>query len=76
MMLRMALSKVLTAPGKDRIPGVTIVGLNKVRATIHIYPALSEANKYEAGVWKRNHAPKGLVVVRRSLPRLAQMVSS
>ncbi|MCK9395145.1 MAG: FAD-dependent oxidoreductase [Methylobacter sp.] len=72
--------KVLTAPGKDRILGVTIVGeqagdliaefvlamkhnigLNKLLGTIHIYPTLSEANKYAAGVWKRNHAPKGLL---------------
>lgn len=72
--------KVLTAPGRDRILGVTIVGeqagdliaefvlamkhnigLNKLLGTIHIYPTLSEANKYAAGVWKRNHAPKGLL---------------
>jgi pyruvate/2-oxoglutarate dehydrogenase complex dihydrolipoamide dehydrogenase (E3) component len=72
--------KVLTAPGKDRILGVTIVGeqagdliaefvlamkhnigLNKLLGTIHIYPTLSEANKYAAGVWKRNHTPKGLL---------------
>ncbi len=72
--------KVLTAPGKDRILGVTIVGeqagdliaefvlamkhnigLNKLLGTIHIYPTLSEANKYAAGVWKRNHVPKGLL---------------
>jgi len=72
--------KVLTAPGTDRILGVTIVGeqagdliaefvlamkhnigLNKLLGSIHIYPTLSEANKYVAGVWKRNHAPKGLL---------------
>ena len=72
--------KVLTAPGQDRILGVTIVGeqageliaefvlamkhnigLNKLLGTIHIYPTLSEANKYVAGVWKRNHVPKGLL---------------
>ncbi|MFZ2403874.1 MAG: FAD-dependent oxidoreductase, partial [Methylobacter sp.] len=72
--------KVLTAPGKDRVLGVTIVGeqagdliaefvlamkhnigLNKLLGTIHIYPTLAEANKYAAGVWKRNHAPKGLL---------------
>jgi len=72
--------KVLTAPGSDRILGVTIVGeqagdsiaefvlamkhnigLNKLLGTIHIYPTLSEANKYAAGVWKRNHVPKALL---------------
>jgi len=34
------------------------IGLNKILGTIHIYPTLAEANKYVAGVWKRNHAPK------------------
>jgi pyruvate/2-oxoglutarate dehydrogenase complex dihydrolipoamide dehydrogenase (E3) component/uncharacterized membrane protein YdjX (TVP38/TMEM64 family) len=72
--------KVLTAPGKDRILGATIVGehagdlivefiaamkhgigLNKILGTIHIYPTLAEANKYAAGVWKKAHAPQGLL---------------
>jgi pyruvate/2-oxoglutarate dehydrogenase complex dihydrolipoamide dehydrogenase (E3) component len=69
--------KVLTAPGKDRILGATIVGahagellaefvlamkhgigLNRLLGTIHIYPTMAEANKYAAGVWKREHAPQ------------------
>jgi pyruvate/2-oxoglutarate dehydrogenase complex dihydrolipoamide dehydrogenase (E3) component/uncharacterized membrane protein YdjX (TVP38/TMEM64 family) len=69
--------KVLTAPGKDRILGATIVGthageliaefvlamkhglgLNKILATIHVYPTWPEANKYAAGEWKRAHAPQ------------------
>ncbi|WP_077730214.1 FAD-dependent oxidoreductase [Methylocaldum sp. 14B] len=37
------------------------LGLNKVLATIHIYPTLAEANKYAAGVWKRAHAPEALL---------------
>lgn len=64
--------KVLTAKGKDRILGCTIVGssggelitefvsamkhnigLNKILGTIHIYPTMSEANKFAAGEWKR-----------------------
>jgi pyruvate/2-oxoglutarate dehydrogenase complex dihydrolipoamide dehydrogenase (E3) component/uncharacterized membrane protein YdjX (TVP38/TMEM64 family) len=72
--------KVLTAPGKDRILGATIVGdhageliaefvaamrhglgMNKILATIHIYPTLAEANKYAAGVWKKAHAPHRLL---------------
>jgi pyruvate/2-oxoglutarate dehydrogenase complex dihydrolipoamide dehydrogenase (E3) component/uncharacterized membrane protein YdjX (TVP38/TMEM64 family) len=72
--------KVLTVPGKDRILGVTIVGvhagdllaeyvlamkhglgLNKILGTIHTYPTLSEANKYAAGAWKRDHQPHGLL---------------
>ncbi len=32
-------------------------GLNKILGTIHIYPTLSEANKYAAGEWKRNNVP-------------------
>lgn len=72
--------KVLTAPGKDKILGVTIVGyhageliaeyisamkhklgLNKILGTIHIYPTLTEANKYAAGEWKKVHAPQGIL---------------
>lgn len=72
--------KILTAPGKDRILGATIVGehagdllaefvlamkhgigLNKLLGTIHIYPTLSEASKMAAGVWKRAHAPQGIL---------------
>jgi len=36
-------------------------GLNKILGTIHIYPTLVEANKYAAGVWKKAHAPQGLL---------------
>ncbi len=36
-------------------------GLNKILGTIHIYPTFAEANKYVAGVWKRNHAPQRLL---------------
>jgi len=37
------------------------IGLNKVLGTIHIYPTMAEANKYAAGVWKKAHAPQGLL---------------
>ena len=37
------------------------VGLNKILATIHIYPTLAEANKYVAGEWKRAHVPPTLL---------------
>ena len=69
--------KVLTAKGKDKVLGATIVGyhgsdlitefvtaikrgigLNKILGTIHIYPTVSEANKFAAGEWKRAHAPE------------------
>jgi len=36
-------------------------GLNKILGTIHIYPTLAEANKYAAGVWKKAHAPVGVL---------------
>jgi dihydrolipoamide dehydrogenase len=36
-------------------------GLNKILGTIHPYPTFSEANKYVAGVWKKNHAPEKLL---------------
>ena len=37
------------------------IGLNKILGTIHIYPTMAEANKYVAGVWKREHAPQGVL---------------
>jgi dihydrolipoamide dehydrogenase len=37
------------------------IGLNKILGTIHIYPTLAEANKYAAGVWKKAHAPQGVL---------------
>lgn len=37
------------------------LGLNKILGTIHIYPTLSEANKYTAGIWKKAHAPQWLL---------------
>jgi len=37
------------------------LGLNKILGTIHIYPTMAEANKYVAGVWKKEHAPQGVL---------------
>ena len=37
------------------------LGLNKILATIHTYPTMSEANKYIAGEWKRQHAPQRML---------------
>lgn len=37
------------------------LGLNKLLGTIHIYPTMAEANKYAAGIWKKNHQPKKLL---------------
>jgi dihydrolipoamide dehydrogenase len=37
------------------------LGLNKILGTIHIYPTMAEANKFAAGIWKKAHAPEGLL---------------
>jgi len=37
------------------------LGLNKILGTIHSYPTMSEANKYAAGVWKKQHAPQRIL---------------
>lgn len=34
------------------------MGLNKILGTIHAYPTWVEANKFAAGVWKKNNAPQ------------------
>lgn len=41
------------------------LGLDKILGTIHIYPTLAEANKLAAGVWKKSHAPQGLLKLLR-----------
>lgn len=38
------------------------LGLNKILATIHTYPTMSEANKYVAGEWKSQHAPQRILI--------------
>ncbi|MEX0729146.1 MAG: FAD-dependent oxidoreductase [Aquisalimonadaceae bacterium] len=45
------------------------IGMNKILGTIHIYPTLSEANKFAAGEWKKAHAPEGAL---RLLGRMHQ----
>jgi len=37
------------------------LGLNKILGTIHTYPTLAEANRYVAGVWKRQHKPERIL---------------
>ena len=37
------------------------LGLNQILGTNHTYPTLSEANKYVAGEWKRQHAPQRIL---------------
>lgn len=42
------------------------IGLNKILGTIHIYPTMSEANKYVAGEWKRaNVSPTTLKLLEK-----------
>jgi pyruvate/2-oxoglutarate dehydrogenase complex dihydrolipoamide dehydrogenase (E3) component len=37
------------------------IGLRKLLSTIHIYPTMTEANKYAAGIWQRQHSPRKLL---------------
>ncbi len=37
------------------------IGLNKILGTIHIYPTLSEANKFAASEWRKARKPEGLL---------------
>jgi pyruvate/2-oxoglutarate dehydrogenase complex dihydrolipoamide dehydrogenase (E3) component/uncharacterized membrane protein YdjX (TVP38/TMEM64 family) len=37
------------------------LGLNKILATIHIYPTLSEGNKFVAGEWRKARKPERLL---------------
>ena len=37
------------------------IGLNKILGTIHVYPTLSEANKFVAGEWRKARKPEGLL---------------
>jgi len=37
------------------------LGLNKILATIHSYPTLTESAKAVAGQWRKAHAPEGLL---------------
>lgn len=43
------------------------IGLNKILGTIHTYPTFSEANKYAAGEWKKNHKPKKALAFLKKL---------
>jgi len=37
------------------------LGLGKILSTIHIYPTLSEGNKFVAGAWRKARKPEGLL---------------
>jgi len=45
------------------------LGLNKILGTIHIYPTLTETNKFVAGNWKRAHVPEKVMAL---LPKFHQ----
>ena len=36
-------------------------GLKSLMGTIHVYPTLTEANKFAASAWRKKHAPEGLL---------------
>ncbi len=37
------------------------LSLKKIMGTIHIYPTLTEANKFAASEWQKKHTPQGLL---------------
>ncbi len=37
------------------------IGLNKILGTIHVYPTLSESNKFVAGEWRKARKPEALL---------------
>ena len=37
------------------------LGLKKIMGTIHIYPTLTEANKFAASSWRQKNAPERLI---------------
>ena len=37
------------------------IGLNKILGTIHVYPTLSESNKFVAGEWRKARKPERLL---------------
>jgi pyruvate/2-oxoglutarate dehydrogenase complex dihydrolipoamide dehydrogenase (E3) component len=37
------------------------IGLNKILATIHVYPTLGESNKFLAGQWRKARKPEKLL---------------
>jgi pyruvate/2-oxoglutarate dehydrogenase complex dihydrolipoamide dehydrogenase (E3) component/uncharacterized membrane protein YdjX (TVP38/TMEM64 family) len=43
------------------------LGLSKILGTVHIYPTLSEANKFAAGNWRKKHLPNQLIKLSRLL---------
>ena len=45
------------------------IGLTKILGTIHIYPTMTEANKYVAGNWKRAHAPQWALAILEKFHR-------
>ncbi|MFW6339764.1 MAG: FAD-dependent oxidoreductase [Wenzhouxiangella sp.] len=41
------------------------LGLNKILATIHVYPTWAEGNKYAAGAWKKANQPETALALAR-----------
>lgn len=45
------------------------LGLGKIMGTIHIYPTLSEMNKFAASEWRKNHKPEWALDLSEKLLR-------
>ena len=39
------------------------IGLNKILATIHVYPTFAEMNKFVASEWRKNNKPEWALVI-------------
>jgi pyruvate/2-oxoglutarate dehydrogenase complex dihydrolipoamide dehydrogenase (E3) component len=48
------------------------IGLNKILATIHVYPTLGEANKFLAGEWRKARKPERLLDMAERYHRWAR----
>lgn len=57
---------IVSSRASDMLPEFVLamkwgLGLNKILGTIHTYPTFSDAAKYAAGNWKKNHKPEGIL---------------
>ncbi len=50
------------------------LGLNKMLATLHIYPTWSEANKFAASEWRKQHIPAFLMPLLKKIHQLRRKV--
>ncbi len=49
------------------------LGLNKILATLHIYPSWSEANKFVASEWRKKHIPRLALVFLKLFHKIRRL---